>query len=1001
MKGIKKVVALFAVLVFAFSIFGCSADSTSGENSVENPKPKDDEKSKDNEQTDAQKEATGTYTIGKTTYTVEEGKVRVKAEDGTTKEVGTVSKDGVITITEEGKTTTITATKSEDGETTTTTVQVTTNTAEGTEETKTYEGDLSTGTLVNKEDPEDSLTVSKTEKSDEEEPEKPGEGEEPQNPETPTVKNFTVTFVTNCDTEIAAQTVKEGEKATLPTETLSKTGYEFGGWNLGENPFSFETAIAGEITLTAKWTAISYEITYMGVDGAKNENPAAYTIEDTIILANASKDGFKFEGWFDAEEDGNAVTEIAKGSTGKKIFYARWSVIPPNEYSVKFDSNGGSAVSEQTVTEGEKAKKPSDPAKNGYEFAGWYLVTGESVADDAFDFDTAITGAITLKAKWNIVTYKIIYGNVLNATNPNTVITYTVEDEIVLENASKTGFTFDGWFDSEVGGNKIEKIEKGSIGEKNLYAQWTIETYGITYVGADDATNPNPATYTVEQEVILQNASKDKFTFDGWFDALTGGNKVEKIEKGSTGAKTFYARWTVIPPNKYSVKFDTDGGSAVNEQTVTEGEKAKKPSDPAKTGYEFKGWNFDGSTFDFDTAITGAVTLKAQWSLVEYNITYAGADGATNPNVTTKYTIESEDIVLSDAEKKGYEFKGWSNGAAVVTKIAKGTTGDITLTATWKALEYSISYAGVDGAANPNATTTKYTIESEDITLLDAEKNGYEFKGWSNGAAVVTKIAKGTTGDITLTATWKALEYSISYAGVDGAANPNATTTKYTIESEDITLLDAEKNGYEFKGWSNGAAVVTKIAKGTTGDITLTATWKALEYSISYEGVDGAANPNEATKYTVEDEITLKAASKDGFTFDGWFDDATGGNAVTKIAKGSSGEKTLYARWTNASGFTVTIEPNARISVEKTVNDENGNVTLTAADGFTNYAWLIDDVDASSLEGAKLSEDGKTLTLTSAGFRAGSVYQIVLTAKKGSTIYGAQITVKKQSGMNS
>lgn len=643
MKGIKKVVALFAALVFAFSIFGCSADSTSGENSVENPKQKDDE-SKETEQTDAQKEATGTYTIGKTTYTVEEGKVRVKAEDGTTKEVGTVSKDGVITITEEGKTTTITATKIDDGETTRTTVQVTTKTAEGTEETKTYEGDLSTGTLTNKDDPEDSLTVSKTEKSDEEEPEKPGE--EPQNPETPTVKNFTVTFVTNCDAEIESQTIKEGEKASQPTEELSKTGYEFGGW---------------------------------------------------------------------------------------------------------------------------------------------YLVTGESVADDAFDFDTAITGAITLKAKWNIVTYKIIYGNVLNATNPNTVTTYTVEDEIILENASKTGFTF-----------------------------------------------------------------------DGWFDALTDGNKVEKIEKGSTGAKTFYARWTVIPPNKYSVKFDTDGGSAVSEQTVTEGEKTKKPSDPAKTGYEFKGWYLDGNPFSFETAITGAVTLKAQWSLVEYNITYAGADGATNPNATTKYTIESEDIILSDADKKGYEFKGWSNGAAVVTKIAKGTTGAITLTATWKALEYSISYAGVSGATNQNATT-----------------------------------------------------------------------------------------------------------------------------------------------YTIEDEITLVNASKEGFTFDGWFDAAEGGNAVTKIAKGSSGEKTLYARWTNASGFTVTIEPNARISVEKTINDENGNVTLTAADGFTNYAWLIDDFDASSLEGAKLSEDGKTLILTSAGFRAGSVYQIVLTAKKGSTIYGAQITVKKQSGMNS
>ena len=160
---VRKFVALFAATAFLFAFTSCSSDSGGG--SDDNPPT---------EITDVQKKAEGTYTIGETTYTVENGKVTVKKEDGTQKEVGTISKEGVITINQDdGTTTEITAKTGEDGKTTTT-VKIETKKEDGTTETKTYTGDLSTGTLTNNDNPEETLEVKKTE------PEKPAE-----NPEEP------------------------------------------------------------------------------------------------------------------------------------------------------------------------------------------------------------------------------------------------------------------------------------------------------------------------------------------------------------------------------------------------------------------------------------------------------------------------------------------------------------------------------------------------------------------------------------------------------------------------------------------------------------------------------------------------------------------------------------------------------------------------------------------------------------------------------------------------
>ena len=94
-----------------------------------------------------------------------------------------------------------------------------------------------------------------------------------------------------------------------------------------------------------------------------------------------------------------------------------------------------------------------------------------------------------------------------------------------------------------------------------LIAQWEAVDDSITYE-LDNGTNhgDNLETYTIETaDITLADATRTGYNFEGWYDAATGGNKVEKIVKGSTGEKTLYARWT---PVQYSINYNLGGGDS-------------------------------------------------------------------------------------------------------------------------------------------------------------------------------------------------------------------------------------------------------------------------------------------------------------------------------------------------------------------------------------------------------------------------------------------------------
>lgn len=220
---------------------------------------------------------------------------------------------------------------------------------------------------------------------------------------TPT---YTVTFDANGHgTAPAAQTVLSGYTATEPTAPTA-SGWKFGGWYKEAactNAFDFATPITADITLYAKWTEegttppgpIAYTVTFDA--NGHGTAPAAQSVEDGKTAtkpADPTETGWVFGGWYKEKECTNAF-DFATPITGNITLYAKWTVAA---YTVTFDANGhGTAPAAQTVEHGKTATKPANPTASGWTFKGWYK---EAACTNAYEFSTAVTGDITLYAKW-------------------------------------------------------------------------------------------------------------------------------------------------------------------------------------------------------------------------------------------------------------------------------------------------------------------------------------------------------------------------------------------------------------------------------------------------------------------------------------------------------------------------------------------------------------------------------------------------------------------------
>ncbi len=362
--------------------------------------------------------------------------------------------------------------------------------------------------------------------------------------------------------------------------------------------------------------------------------------------------------------------DVAVGSTTSS--YTGIIIQPLNEpldYNVTFNIDGNTSEV-KTVTEEDLIPEPANPTKQGYTFDGWY---DAETGGTKWDFTTGQMPAndLMLYAHFSVNSYQVnfdIDGAVMNEA--------VVYDTLLNEPTAPTkqGYTFDGWYDAETGGNKWDfKTMKMPANDVTLYAHFTVSSYQVNFDIDGAVTNEAIVYDTLLNEPATP--TKQGYTFDGWYDAETGGNKWDfKTMKMPANDVTLYAHFTI---KNYQANFDIDG--AVTNETITYDTLLNEPTAPTKQGFLFDGWydaEVGGTKWDFNTMKMPAndITLYAHFSK-ETPLIPSPSDESDSKPTNGSITINEPSAISMPAQNSNITVTAGENTPELTTaKLPK--TGD-------------------------------------------------------------------------------------------------------------------------------------------------------------------------------------------------------------------------------------------------------------------------------------------------------------------------------------
>ena len=591
-----------------------------------------------------------------------------------------------------------------------------------------------------------------------------------------------------------------------------------------------------------------------------------------------------------------------QGTSGSTVTVS--NPTPPSGYTVTLNGNDGVIGTSSTAS-----------FKTTYSFSRWNLSGGGSISGTTYTFGNS-NGTLTAQ------------------------YTHTGRS---LPTATKSGYTFKGWYTTATGGTKIG--DAGTVytptSNVTIYAQWeknvitsklTLNT-GAGKANSDTSFQGNSGTSiaitspTAPSSYVLYLENNDgsyssttltsSFTFSGW--SLSGGGSIS----GST--YTFG---------------DTDG--TLTAQYTQTGITLTRPT---RTGYTLKGWYTAssggtkvGNGGDVYKPSANGTTIYAQWeqiivtSKVTLNVgagtansdtSFQGNSGTsitiTNPTAPSSYTVYLENndgSYSSTSARSTFKFSGWS--------LSGGG---------------SISGSTYTFGTSNGTLTAQYTQTG--ITLTRPTRTGYTLKGWYTASSGGTKVGNG--GDVykpsangtTIYAQWEkdaSAEYTLTINA--GAGTATGETTITGAPGTTVTMLNPyPPSGYTIKFNENNGYC-------STSSITTAYSFNGWTVTSGYGSVSGRTytfgNGNgTVTASYYQNGAYLPTATRSGYTFKGWYTYSSGGSKA-----GSAGEYyypssniTLYAQWAT--------DANSPIITQDTYSATNGPVTVTARSPQSGYTVQI------------------------------------------------------------
>lgn len=268
---------------------------------------------------------------------------------------------------------------------------------------------------------------------------------------------------------------------------------------------------------------------------------------------------------------------------------------------------------------------------------------------------------------------------------------------------------------------------------------------------------------------------------------------------------------------KYTVTFNSNGGTNIDPQIVLEGEKIVEPTKPTRLGYTFKEWTYQGQPWIFyGFVVTSDMRLDATWTINNYTISYDLDGGSILGENPTRYTVESE-YELHSPEKFGYTFGGWyDSNNNKVESIEKGNTGNLFLTAHWNPNKYTLSVISDDSVKGSATIVSGKGYTGEEIVVKAIPGSNFFFKGWFENDELISKDEiysfEMPSNDYGLVAKFD--ESRILTLNISEPLKGEVSGSGEYIIGDEVTISCEVNSGY-FKGWYCGEELVSSFKNYT------------------------------------------------------------------------------------------------------------------------------------------------------------------------------------------
>ena len=623
----------------------------------------------------------------------------------------------------------------------------------------------------------------------------------------------------------------------LTANAFSRDHYSFEGWSVmpqGSLNYTDQQSVNNLIaednatfTLYAKWTPVSYAITYDLAGGSEvTANPTSYNIETaSFTLNNPTRQGYTFAGWTGTGlSDVTETVTIATGSTGERSYTAHWT---PTDYIISYNLMGGQVeTANPTSYNIETASFTlNNPTRPGYTLAGW-TGTGLSEATQTVTVETGSTGQRSYTANWALVTYNITYdlaGGEVETANPTS---YNIETpSFTLKKPTRQGYYFAGWTGTDLSeATRSVCIVEGSIGDRHYTANWVLMPVDpVSYIDengkaktamaipltgseAEIGENDEEMWYAVDSDITYDH----QLVLLGNVHLILCDGKTMTVNATITGTNSSYSSYC-IKGERLHVYGQNSGTGALTVENNGSGGGIISEVITINGGHITSKANQDALRAFYEIEINEGVVMAESWN--NYGIScYINIMG----DQPTRITINGGVVTATSNSNSGQGYAIYSSGSLSEIII----NGGIVTATSNKCAIYSHSTGGIHnyitikgGVVEATANTyglyvsgTAQGTSSINVEIYGGQVNSSSIKainniylGYTNASDYIicgsysgtVRIASGQT----MTDGTNIYESGSSLTAAQKEALANNKLQPYGEPSVDLTLVRGEKDG--------------------------------------------------------------------------------------------------------------------------------------------------------------------------------------------------------------